>query len=165
MGECALGRWEWECGGMCLEQRVFRHESFRVHGLSQDSSQVRSIFPWRKKSPGQPGWTPPFWSPQAAHTWGVPRLLPHPLPRLLGPCPSPTRGPPTHVGCAESRQQCPGLADLAGEGLQPAPTLPPSSPPSSCRSPSKPTIWQSAAPVPPPASLVQQARLKLPQKL
>ena len=45
---------------MCLEAgaSLDTRSSRRVHGLSWASSQARSIFHWRKKSPGQAGWTP-----------------------------------------------------------------------------------------------------------
>lgn len=124
--------------------------SKRVHGFSQDSSQARSIFPWRKQSPGEPGWTLPFWSPQAAHTWGVPRLLPHPLPRLPEPRPSPPGVPPPTWAVLRAGGSARAWQNWQGKGSNPPPHPHPALHPPAVAPPPSPPFGRAQPPPPPP---------------
>lgn len=157
--EGEVGLRAWSRGDLCTPGAARESVVF-----SGDSSQATSIFHWRNTQPRQAGWTQsPIWSRWAVHTWRVPRPLQHPTRRLSKPHPAPTQSapaPPLPFGRAGSRRQCPGLAGLAQEGLRPHPTQ------LSTLQLSLPLQAHHLAGVanshPSP---VQQARLKLPQKL
>lgn len=112
--------------------------------FSGDSSQATSIFHWRNTQPRQAGWTQsPIWSRWAVHTWRVPRPLQHPTHRLSKPHPAPTQSAPPppryHLAVLGAGGSAQAWQAWHRKGSDPTP---PSSLPSSCRSPSKPTIWQ-----------------------
>lgn len=151
---------------MCLEAgaSLDTRSSRRVHGLSWASSQARSIFHWRKKSPGQAGWTPRSFGLRRQCIPGEsPDRSDIPYSGSQSPTlPPPGVPPPTWVvlragGTAQAWQGWQGKGSSPPPrphtALYPPAVVPPPSPP-----------FGRAQPHPQP-SLVQQARLKLPQKL
>lgn len=147
-------------GGRSLDTGSSR----RVHGLSRDSSQARSIFHWRKKSPGQPGWTPPpLWSPQAGTPGESPDRSAIPYSGSRSPTLPPPGVPlPTWVVLRA------GGSAWAWQGWQEKGSSPPPHPhtalyPPAVAPPPSPPFGRAKPHLQP--SLVQQARLKLPQKL